>query len=125
METINERLDTDFHYPEALRGLRDGYESLREDLFSLPLLSLFNTPALYTWAAVLYLCYCLYRRSLIGFLAGVPMIVQMLIFITGPTNGFYCRYEYAMLLYLPAVLPPGLKLMKTAEEEPALLSRRR
>lgn len=125
METINERLDTDFHYPEALRGLRDGYESLREDLFSLPLLSLFNTPALYTWAAVLYLCYCLYRRSLIGFLAGVPMIVQMLIFITGPTNGFYCRYEYAMLLYLPAVLPLGLKLMKTAEEEPALLSRRR
>lgn len=100
-------------------------DSLREDLFSLPLLSLFNTPALYTWAAVLYLCYCLYRRSLIGFLAGVPMIVQMLIFITGPTNGFYCRYEYAMLLYLPAVLPLGLKLMKTAEEEPALLSRRR
>ena len=39
------------------------------------------------------------------------MLVQMLIFITGPTNGAYCRYEYPMLIYLPAVLLLGLRLM--------------
>ena len=111
METVNDAEGTDFNLPEQLQSLREGYQSLREDTFRTPLLSWLNSPALYTWAAILYLLYCLRRKSFVGFVYGVPMLVQMLIFITGPTNGAYCRYEYPMLIYLPAVLLLGLRLM--------------
>lgn len=111
METVNGNEGTDFSQPEATRQLREGYESIRDDTFRIPLLSWLSSPALYTWAAILYLLYSLRRKSLLGFVYGVPMLVQMLIFITGPTNGAYCRYEYPMLIYLPAVLLLGLRLM--------------
>ncbi len=112
MELVNSAVQTDFHFPEALREARLSLEALREDIYRLPVLSLLNTPALYTWAALLFLAYSLRRKNLPGFLYGVPMIAQMLIFITGPTNGSYCRYEYPMLVYLPVVLALGLRLMR-------------
>lgn len=118
MQDINEKLGTDFHYPENLWNARNSFEEAREDIFSLPILSLLNMPAFYTWGAILLLAYCLRKKSLRGILLCVPMLVQMLIFITGPTNGFYCRYEFSMLLYLPVVWILGLKMLKSQKNNP-------
>ncbi len=116
MENLNETLGTHYEYPESLWGARTSFEAVREDIFSLPLLSLLNMPALYTWAAILFFTYCLRRKNLRGVLTSIPMLVQMLIFITGPTNGYYCRYEFSMLLYLPVVWILGLQMLKSQQK---------
>ena len=90
---------------------------VREDFFSMPVWSLLNKPAPYTWMAILFILYCFRRKSLLGFIFGMPMIVQMLIFITGPTNGYYCRYEYPMVIYLPTVFIFGLHLIKSTQKQ--------
>ncbi len=117
MEQVNDLCGTDFFMPESLSSLRDNAVLLRERIFTLPGLSILNTPALYTWAAILFLVYSLRKKSFVSFLYGMPMLVQLLIFITGPTNGAYCRYEYPMLIYMPAVLLLGLKLIRETAKE--------
>ncbi len=112
MEELNKSLQTDYHLPKNLNDARNSFEMLREDIFNLPLLFLLKSPAFYIWAALLFLCYCLRRKCLPGIIYCAPMFVQLLIFITGPTNGYYCRYEYPMLIYLPVVLVLGLKLLE-------------
>lgn len=112
MESLNESIQTDFHMPESLNYARNSYETLREDIFNLPILSLLKTPAVYIWIALLFMGYCLRKKSLVGIIYCCPMFVQLLIFITGPTNGYYCRYEYPMFIYLPVVILLGLKLME-------------
>lgn len=112
MEGLNESLQTDFHMPEGLSYARNSYEALREDIFNLPVLSLLKAPAFYIWIALLFMGYCLRKKSLTGVIYCCPMFVQLLIFITGPTNGYYCRYEYPMFIYLPVVILLGLKLME-------------
>ena len=47
----------------------------------------------------------------------MPMLVQMLIFITGPTNGYYCRYEYPMVVYLPIVIVTGVYLIRHTQKQ--------
>ena len=112
MDKLNQSIQTDFHMPEALTYARNSYEALREDIFNLPVLSLLKTPAFYIWIALLLMGYCLRKKSLVGVIFCCPMLVQMLIFITGPTNGYYCRYEYPMFIYLPVVVLLALKLLK-------------
>ena len=125
MEDINEKLGTDYHYPESLWEARNSLEAVREDIFSLPALSFLNMPAFYTWGAILYFFYFLRRKSWKGVLFSVPMLVQMLIFITGPTNGFYCRYEFSMLLYLPVVWVFSLAASRRRQSQQAWLMTRR
>lgn len=111
MDGLNESFGSEFHFPEIWDTAKETLETVREDFFTIPVLSLLNKPATYTWAAILFIVYCLRRKSLVGFIFSMPMIVQMLIFITGPTNGYYCRYEYPMLVYLPAAIVMGMQLI--------------
>ena len=117
MEELNQSLQTNYHLPENLSEARSSFETLREDIFNLPLLFLLKSPAFYIWIALLFLFYCLRRKSLPGMIYCTPMFVQLLIFVTGPTNGYYCRYEYPMLIYLPVVLVLGLKLLENHQRQ--------
>lgn len=112
MEGINGSFQTNFSLPSQFRLIRNGLEALREEIFSLPVLSLLNNPAFYTWIAILFMVYALRRKNVWGVVFSIPMLTQMLIFITGPTNGSYCRYEYPMLVYLPVVVILGLTLIQ-------------
>lgn len=95
---------TGFSYPQSTEHLRMLLEQYREAFFKSPLLSLVYQSAVYTWLAILCIVYALRKRSLAGFVCTAPMVVQLLVFITGPTNGYYCRYQFPMLNYLPVVL---------------------
>lgn len=111
MEELN-GLGLELQQPAALSDAAADLEDFREKLFSQPILSLLMKPALYTWTALLAIAYVLRRKSRVGLLYCLPMLVQLLIFITGPTNGAYCRYEYPMFLYLPVVLTLGVQLLR-------------
>ena len=117
MDGLNESFGSDYHFPQIWDTARETLEMVREDFFSMPVWSLLNKPAPYTWMAILFILYCFRRKSLLGFIFGMPMIVQMLIFITGPTNGYYCRYEYPMVIYLPTVFIFGLHLIKSTQNQ--------
>ena len=112
MERINEEFRLDYHYPAILDAARNSFEALREGVFSLPFLSLLRMPAFYTWGALLAIAYALRRKNRAGLLFCLPMAIHLLIFITGPTNGAYCRYQYPMLLYLPMVLALSAALFR-------------
>ena len=118
MDGMNESFGSDFHFPAIWDTARDSLELTREDAFWTPVVSLLNKPAPYIWAAILFILYCLRRRSLLGFIFSMPMLVQMLIFITGPTNGYYCRYEYPMVVYLPIVIVTGVYLIRHTQKQP-------
>lgn len=105
MEKTNERTGlTDLSYPAAADSLRQTLESVRETYFKNPLLAVLQQPAVYVWLAILCIVYAIRGRSLVGFVFTAPMLIQILVFITGPTNGYYARYEFPMLIYLPVVL---------------------
>lgn len=111
MEEMNASFGSDFHFPVIWDTARKTLETVRETFYSLPVVSLLNKPAPYVWIALLFIVYCCRKKSLVGFIFSMPMIVQILIFITGPTNGYYCRYEYPMLVYLPLVVVLGRYLI--------------
>lgn len=104
VNTNNATGQTGFSYPQSTEDLRTLLEQYRDTIFQSPVLSLVYQSAIYTWLAILCIVYTLRKRSLAGFVGTMPMVVQILIFITGPTNGYYGRYQFPMLIYLPMVL---------------------
>ena len=99
------------HYPENLSGIRSLYESVIRWIFCQPLTRCIWVSALYVWALFLYAAYCLYQKRRDAFVIAVPMLVQILIYITGPTNGQYNRYILMLKVCLPVILLTGLTLL--------------
>jgi len=112
MDWVNTDLQTSYAYPQALDSLRTNFEALRESVFALPVLRLLKTPAVYTWIALLLLCYSIANGCFQGFLFCLPMVTHILVMIAGPTNGYYGRYEHPMFVYLPMVAVMTLMIVK-------------
>lgn len=104
MKISNEHQDLNLGYPEKLSSWRERMESLREAIFQLPVLSVFNLSASYIWVLLLLLFYVMRKRSRNGFLMIVPLLVIFLICMAGPTYGWYFRYLYSMVMCLPAAV---------------------
>lgn len=111
MLSLNDSLadyGTDFHYPPALGHARNLYESFREAIFSLPVLSCLRMPAFYVWILLLWIFYCIQRQRYLSILMATPMMVSLLVCMAGPAYGWYFRYLFAMSLCLPATILAGL-----------------
>ena len=104
-------INLDLHFPEELSGIRNFYENARLWIFSLPLLRCFWVSAFYVWALFIYEIYCFTRKNRNAFISGIPMLIQILVFITGPTNGNYGRYIFILKACLPVILIFGIFLI--------------
>ena len=93
----------DISHPSALDGARQGYESLRESIFSLPLLSMTRSAAIYVWGLILLVFYHIKRRSKLGLVLTVPLLLLLGVCLLGPCNGDYFRYLYGVSVALPVV----------------------
>lgn len=110
-------INLDLHFPTALNGIRNWYEKTREWIFSLPLLRSFHVSAFFVWGLFLYETYCITKRNRDAFLIGIPMLIQVLIFLTGPTNGNYARYIFMLKACLPVIIIFGLSMIHTDNSE--------
>lgn len=107
LEELNESLADDgvsFHYPAAFDAVRQNLETLRESIFQLPGLVLFNYTATYIWMLILWFFYCIRRKNQKGLLLLTPLMIVLLVCIAGPTYGWYFRYAYSIAFCLPAVI---------------------
>ncbi len=107
-ESLAETTGTELYYPESLAALRESYETFRETLFSLPVLSYFLMPAFYTWCLILWGFYCIRRREKEALLTAVPLFIFLLICMAGPAYGWYFRYLYSLVFCLPGTILIGL-----------------
>lgn len=108
MEESNEHQGLNLGYPKALSGLRERMEYLREMLFQMPVLSVFNLAASYIWVLLLLLFYGIRKADRKFLLLLVPLLAVFLICMAGPTYGWYFRYMYSIVMCLPAAVCLGL-----------------
>ena len=112
MEILNnlkdDVLDMNLYYPKSLKLLRDWYEYMRENIFSLPVLNLFRASAAYINVFIIWMFYGLRKGSKLIFSISVPIAVQLLIIIAGPCSGNYSRYVYPIMMVLPFMILVGL-----------------
>ncbi len=116
MEDTNGRLGTEVFYPQVRDGLRERYAELLEDISSLPIISFMRMPGIYIWICLLCLFYVIRKRSLTAFVFCMPVLLHILVLITGPTNGYYGRYEFPMFIYLPMVVIFTIKFCQEKEK---------
>jgi hypothetical protein len=109
-------VDMKITYPESLNTARTRFETLREDLFSLPGLNIFLWPATFVWVFLLLLCYLLRKKSWKLLAVQSPLFFSLLVCFASPCNGLYFRYLYGVTLVLPVAVVLALKGSKDPEE---------
>ena len=85
MEVTNRRceeLQTDFGHPAELDSYRNNYEKIRESIWSMSILSILLTPAIYSWTLILILFMELIKKSIRNMYDSTIMY---------STFGVYCR----------------------------------
>ena len=117
MAELNEVFDKayglHFSYPSAFDSIRTNYESFRENLYHLPVLSLLLSPAFYIWCLFLWFFYCIRYKNNEALLITVPPVTLLLIYMAGPTYGWYFRYLYSLTACLPMIILLGLHAVKS------------
>ena len=106
---VNEKIGSDFHYPAILNGFRRGLEMVREQIFETYPFRLINMPGMTTWFLLIWASWLIYSRKTEHLMLAVPLFVVMLICFASPCNGYYCRYQYPLLPYLPWAILAGRK----------------
>ena len=105
-DALNE-IDMSIHYPEWSHRYQQVYETLREKLFALPLLSLLRCSAFYVWTLILWFFYLLKTKKLRAVLPALPMALSLAIALLASRNGDYFRYLYGIAFSLPVILLLG------------------
>ncbi len=94
-------LDRSFSQIDGLTSVRAMHDQLMTLSEDLPVLSVLCTPALYSWAVILALCWAVRRKNpaLIAWTV-FPSALLLLNFLT-PANAYYGRYMLPVMITLP------------------------
>ena len=111
-ERVNEKIGSDFRYPETLDNYRHGLETVRERVFEAYPFRLLNMPGMTTWFLLIWVFWLMYSGKTEHLMLAVPLLVVMLICFASPCNGYYCRYQYPLLPYLPWAILSGFHVKK-------------
>lgn len=103
------KIDMNLHYSDIQIRLQTVYETLRERIFSFPVIGLFICPAAFVWILFIWLCYLIWLKYWRMAGASVPLLFSLLIALLGPCNGEYFRYLYGIMVCLPVVIILGLE----------------
>ena len=111
-ERVNEKIGSDFRYPDTLDNYRHGLETVRERVFEAYPFRLLNMPGMTTWFLLIWVFWLIYSGKTEHLMLAVPLLVVMLICFASPCNGYYCRYQYPLLHYLPWAILSGFHVKK-------------
>lgn len=95
------------HYPEWSAKYQRVYETLREKIFELPVLSLFKCSALYVWTLILWFFYLAKNKRTKLFLPALPMVLSFGVALLASRNGDYFRYLYGIAFSIPVIVTLG------------------
>lgn len=98
---VNEKIGSDFHYPEVFGSYRQRMENLRERVFESWPFRFLNMPGMTTWFLIIWAAWLIYSQRYDILMMTIPLFVVMLICFASPCNGYYCRYQYPLLAYMP------------------------
>ena len=104
MDVTNKQVGANFYHPQRLEHVRTLYEATRDTVMNTPPFSLINTAGVVTWILLIWAVWLLYSKRYKALSLLLPPFVVMLICLASPCNGYYCRYQYPLLLYLPWVI---------------------
>lgn len=90
--------------PKSTESIREVFDDVRDTVFSLPVISLFNNTAFYIWLVLFVLAFAIYRRDKTEFIIVLPLLLTILVCILGPCNGSTYRYAHPITVCLPASL---------------------
>lgn len=107
-----ETVGTDFHYPLQTKTLRELYETIRDSMLTIPLISGLLAAPFYLWISLILLAYSLKRKNRNALVLCVPILMIILINLAGPTNGNYFRYSYPIMICLPIIISSTLHVSK-------------
>ncbi len=99
-----EVLGMDFAHPKILDKYRNKYEAVMEGIARLPVIATLISPATYSWCLILVVFYCIKSKNKKAMAVTVPLCVQLLICMVGPTNGLNFRYIFSIALCMPVVI---------------------
>lgn len=105
-----------FYYPSIFNKQRVLIDEASNYVSALPGLSLFMSPAIYSWLLILLFFFGIRsknRRILV--LTLIPIFV-MLICLLGPCNGSYARYSYPVVVLMPFLIQM-ICILKNSENE--------
>lgn len=108
-----------FHQSEALEHARISYETLRESIFELPVLSLLKSPAAYVWMLMLLVFYLIKIKRYKALALTMPLVLSVGVCFLGPCNGNYFRYLYGVSMCLPIILFQCLYMCRDSREKEA------
>lgn len=105
MVQLNELVGSSVRAPDITAVLRKVFENVREKLFSFAPFSIINTPAVYFWILLIWTSLMAYHKKKISLCLLTPVwCIFLVCIILNPCNGFYCRYQYPMLILFPWVM---------------------
>lgn len=95
----------DFYYPEQTEGVRMHLEMYSEVAIHLPILSIFQASAFYTWTVILCVVFLIWKKRYRGLIVFLPAISVVLVCMVSPVNGtIYFRYMLALMYAMPVLL---------------------
>ena len=104
------KVDAVFSQPEALKDVREAYESARETYAALPFVELLASTFFYVWILFLAAFSVLKQKKTIrrhAFVVLMPLVAQLAIVLTGPCDGDFLRYSFPLVLATPAAVVYG------------------
>ncbi len=95
----------DIHYPAIFHRARLLYESVRDTLFELPIINVFNRAATYIWLLLFLAAVLLWKKDVCTlFISIIPLLASLGVSLLGPCNGTYFRYVFIFTVVLPFAL---------------------
>lgn len=91
-----------FAHPNFTYKIASYYQKLQEYVMRLPIISVLSCPAIYTWIVLLAVFFCFDDKNLLSY--WILPFVTMVLLLFGPTNGYYGRYQFPIIISLPFLL---------------------
>ncbi len=120
MTYVNDALDEigmSIHYPQWSHKYQQMYETLREKVFELPVLSVFKSSALYVWTLILWFFYLVKNKRTKLVLPAIPLFLSLGVALIASRNGEYFRYLYGIAFSLPVIMALGQARIQEAVDD--------
>lgn len=100
----------EFHHLECFKGVREYQEMVSEIFLHLPISSILQASAFYTWLIILGVGYLLRTRRWKYLLTYLPSVCVLLVSMVSPVNGtIYFRYMLAVMFMAPVLIGASIK----------------
>ena len=97
----------DIHYISG-EAIRNVFQSTLYILKDFPGVGMLFHQGFYTWLVLLFCTYSLYRKMKYWIIASMPLIVNFLVCLASPVNGYF-RYYMPIIFIIPFVLAWGMQ----------------